>query len=963
MEHMGQLPMSPRRRRAIRIAAVAAGLLVAYSAFGFLVAPSILRRVLVKEASAALRREVTVAKLRVNPLALSVTIEGLSVRHRDGTPFVGWDSLYVRLAPVRLVAGDVGLAEIRLVRPSLHVGLVADGALTFQDLLAAEAPPAATPPAKKEEGRAISIGRLAVEEARVVFRDASVRPAFESTLGPLTVRLEDFRTRGGDDSPYSFSGTTDAGETFRWSGTVATQPLRSAGTLAFERIALPRYGAYLGDDVFPADLHDGLLDLETRYELEWSAEKRLARVAGGRIAVDRLAVGPRGVAEPAVTLPRIEVTGIEADVLAREAKVAEVALRGATVRLRREADGTMELSRMVPPPSGAGEPWTWSIGALAISGATVAFEDLTTPRPVSLPLTDVAVRLEQLRSAPDASSTLAASAAWAGSGKLAVKGSVKPLGNAGALELEASDLDLVPLAPYLAPDFAARLAAGRAGAKARIVADASGKEARWSFAGDVRLDGLAVAEEGNEDLLRWRALEISGIDAASTPPRASARLVRLVEPRAKLYVWEDGTTSVARARPAAAATAAPAGKPPPTAAAPAWRTAIGAFELVRGRAAFVDRSLAPAAVVNVTRAEARIRSLSSDPRVRSTVDVRLDVEGSPIRVAGTLNPLQNGLYTDLTVSSAGVDLSPMDPYAGKFLGYGIQKGKLDLDLRYKVEERNLAGANVVKVNQFTLGDATNSPDATKIPVRLALALLQDKDGVILLDVPVEGKLDDPEFRLGKVVWRAILNVLVKVATSPFRALAALVGGGDDADLSLVEFEPGTADPLASSQGRFAMLAASLAQRPALALELEGSADPERDGIALRRAALERALRRAKAATPSSAPASIEEVRLAPDERLRLVRAAYEAGFPPPPPAARKAGEAPPPPPTQQEMEDRLTAAMEVPADAFRSLAADRAQRAREALVAAGVDQARLFLAQGGGRAEKERGACVYFTLR
>jgi hypothetical protein len=129
-----------------------------------------------------------------------------------------------------------------------------------------------------------------VEEARVVFRDATRRPAFESALGPLTVRLESFRTRGGGDSPYSFAGTTDAGETFRWTGTVRSQPLRSTGTLAFERIRLPRYAPYFEDQV-PIALQDGLLDLETRYDLEWGASRRMLQVSGGKLTVDRLPWG------------------------------------------------------------------------------------------------------------------------------------------------------------------------------------------------------------------------------------------------------------------------------------------------------------------------------------------------------------------------------------------------------------------------------------------------------------------------------------------------------------------------------------------------------------------------------------------------------------------------------------------------------------------------------------------------
>jgi hypothetical protein len=955
---------SPRWRRLLRAAAIVGAIFVAYSAFGFLAAPAIVRSVLVSKASAALHRTVSVSKVRVNPLALSVTIEGLAVQHGDGSPFVAWESLYVRLAPLRLLSGDLGLGEIRLVRPSLHVGLAADGALTFQDLLAKEEAPAAPEPPKKEGGGlGLSIGRLAVEEARIAFHDATVRPAFETTLGPVTIRLESFRTKGGGDSPYTFTGTTDSGETFRWTGTVRTQPLRSAGTLAFERIALPRYGPYLRDRV-PVEVRDGLLDVETRYTLEWGATGRVARLSQGKVTVEQLAVAPRGAPDAPLALPRIEVTGIELDALGRDAKVGEVALRGGKVRVRREADGTLELQRMAPPPAPApapasSAPWTWSVGAVAISGLALTWEDRVPAQPVSLPLTDVQVRLERLRGARDAVSPLSASLVWNGAGRLSATGTLQPLASKGALQLEASDLDLVPLEPYLGPDLVARLAGGRAGAKVRVSFDASAAAPRWTLAGDARLDGLSVAESGNEDLLRWRSLEVTGIDASSTPPRASVRLVRLVEPRVKAYVWDDGTTSVGRARPAPAAAAAPPARPPP--AGPPWRIAIGMVQVVRGRAAFVDRSVSPPAVVGLTGVEAKVTSLSSDPRVRSTVDVRLEVEGaSPVAVTGTLNPLQQDAYTELAIASQGVDLTPLGPYSGKLLGYGLEKGKLDLDLRYRVENRTLAATNVVRVNQLTLGEATNSPDATKIPVRLALALLQDKDGLILLDVPIEGKLDDPEFHLGKVIWRAVLNVLVKVATSPFRALAALAGGGD-ADLSVVEFAPGTADPLPASQERLAMLAKSLAQRPAVGLELEGSADGEHDGPALRRAALEHALRRAKAAALKPQPASLEEVSLAPDERLRLVRTAYEAL--PPPPAPRKPGDAAAPPPTPEQMEERLAAAAEVPEDAYRALAAARAQRVRAALMAAGIDQARLFLAQGGGRAEKEKGARVYFGVK
>jgi hypothetical protein len=445
------------------------------------------------------------------------------------------------------------------------------------------------------------------------------------------------------------------------------------------------------------------------------------------------------------------------------------------------------------------------------------------------------------------------------------------------------------------------------------------------------------------------------------------KTVRLTEPRLRAVVFEDGTTSLA-AGPGGGAT--PGGKAPPEPApsertGPSWRTTIGALQVVRGRATFTDRSMKPPVVMSLTDVEARIAKLSSDPRVRSSVDVRAKVDGAaPVTVTGTLNPLRTVAYTDVAVAAKGVDLTPLDPYVGKHLGYGLQKGKLDLELAYTVEERGLRAGNVIRIDQFTLGESTHSPDATKLPVRLALALLKDRNGLILLDVPIEGRTDDPEFRLGRVIWRAVKNVLVKVATSPFSALAALAGGGNE-DISLVEFAPGSAGLDEQAKRRIELLARSLAQRPGVSLELEPTVDAKADDLALRRAALERRLRRAKAETlrPPPAEDAIDAIELSPDERLRLVAALYAATFPPPASPAKPVPAASAAPPPADEQEGRLVEAMALRPEDVPSLLAARQAAARDALVAAGLEPARLFPVQGGERASKEPGARVYFSVR
>ncbi|HEX9048938.1 MAG TPA: DUF748 domain-containing protein, partial [Anaeromyxobacter sp.] len=535
-------------------------------------------------------------------------------------------------------------------------------------------------------------------------------------------------------------------------------------------------------------------------------------------------------------------------------------------------------------------------------------------------------------------------------------GTVWPYAARADLTVKADGLDLAPLGPYLDGAAPVRLAEGKLGLAARTTVDAGKAVPAWTFAGDVRLDGFSLRHPSREEeLVRWRSLEIAGVDAASAKARASVKSVRLADPLVRAIVFEDGTTGL-EAKPAKAAGQAPAATP----AGPAWRTSIGALQVVRGKATFTDRSVKPPVLLSLTDVEAKVASLSSDPRVRSTVDVRAKVDGvAPLTVTGTVNPLQAIAYTDLVVAAKGIDLTPLDPYSGKHVGYALAKGKLDLDLAYKVEQKELRGGNVIRVDQLTLGEATHSKDATSLPVRLALALLKDRSGVILLDVPVEGRTDDPEFRLGKVVWRAVLNVVVKVATSPFSALAALAGGGEE-DISLVEFAPGSARLEDAARKRIELLAKSLAQRPGLSLELEPAVDAKADALALKRAELDRRLRRAKAASMRRPPAedAIDALEIAADERPRLVAAVYAAAFPQ---GAKPAAGAAPPAPAEEEA--RLLEAMPLRPEDVPSLLAARQAAARDALVAAGLEPARLFTVQGGERATKEAGARVYFTVR
>ncbi len=610
----------------------------------------------------------------------------------------------------------------------------------------------------------------------------------------------------------------------------------------------------------------------------------------------------------------------------------------------------------------------------------IEVEDALPARPVRLVLAPLNATLEGVGSDRASTAHLRLDAGLNGAGKTTLEGTVSIWRPSVDLSVKVSALELPALDPYLPlyGDLDARLSAGRLGVDGRARSDLGAEPLTWSYEGDVRLDGFALRDAARgEELVRWAGLELSGVRALSQSRGYAVKALRWIDPRIRLGVAEDRSSNLARvlrtpATPGSAASAAstpgaaprrgaPSASPPAPATRPApW--SLGLLQVSRGAVAVVDRSIAPPALLSLSDLEVKVRGLSSDVAARAQVDVTARVSGAPLSVKGTLSPRMVNDATDLRIGSRGIDLTPLGPYAGKFVGYELDKGKLDLDLAYRVARRHLEAKNVVRVDQLTLGRETKSPDATKLPVRLGLAVLQDRNGLIDLDVPVSGDVDDPSFSLGKVIWHAVVNVFTKIATQPFAALGALFGGGDKLDQ--VAFEPGAATLSPAAEKTVDALARALQARPALRVDVDGSADEAADGAVLRREALRASAREAKWKGLRNRPASPEQVELSDGEYAAFVLAEQRAQRAADAGAAGVRADPVPASLSPAELEAAVAARLRIPEEAYRALAQRRAEAVRDRIAQVGqVDVSRLFLVDGSEQARKEGGARVFFALK
>ncbi len=945
------------------------GLYAAYALFGFLILPGILQRKLVAGMSAALHREVRIAKVKVNPLALSLTLEGLEIRTRKGGPWVSCARIYANAELWPLLAHTAALKDLELDRPKWVLTLDEQGRPEFMDLMTSDT--GAAKPKAESEGTpwTLALDHFALREGRVDFTDASPKEDFKSALGPLSLSLHDFRTSVGSRSGGRFEARTEAGEQLSWEGSLVAEPFSSQGTLKVTRLLIPKYAPYLHESL-SLDVKSGRLDLTVPYTFTLAPTPAL-RLMGGTGALTDLVVAERGGAQ-ALSLPSLSLEALGGDLLKPELTLGRIALTGADLTVSRRADGSFNWDRLLALPPGVkpkpkdpkAKPLVLTVKELALVKALLHWEDAMPVRPVALAMTDVDITLKDLTLDPKGSAGLTFAAKLGETGRLGFQGTVKPLAAAADLQADVEGIALAPLDPYLAPATDLRFNQGLVGMKGRLKADFGGKKTDGiTYAGDVWVDQLEAADgRDHEVALRWKRLSLKGLDASTAPLSVKLKTLDWVAPEGRLVIAPDGTTNVNRAfkiEPVAPAPTAAVIQPTPKVEGAPIPLTITLMKVSQGRLSFIDRSLSPNAALLLSDLEGTYDQLSSAPGARSQVLFTGKAGGvGPLRIEGKAYPLRTDEDTDVRMSLQGAELTDLDPYSRKYLGYVLQKGKLNTNLRLHIQKRKLSALAQAKLDQLYLGEKVESKDATWIPVKLGLALLRDRHGVIDMEVPVDGSLDDPNIHWGGVAWKALLNIFAKAATSPFSMLGNLFGGG--ADLSSVAFVPGESALPADAPKVIQGLVKSLQERPTLGLELEGATDPVADGAALKHRALEDRVR--AQAWILAGKAGTLDAAFTPSAPAReaALRALHDKAFPPPPrdPKAAKAPDAP-----LAEVESRLLGSFPEDPEALRALAEARADVVQKALLEAGAPVDRVFAVKGTLKPDQGKASKVWFAVK
>ena len=501
-----------------------------------------------------------------------------------------------------------------------------------------------------------------------------------------------------------------------------------------------------------------------------------------------------------------------------------------------------DASRSAPPPS-AGQParpWTVKATGISVNQYRVQFTDETPSEPVNVTVEDVNVKAENLSTAENAPAGKVALGIRLGQGTASVEGAASVAPVTADLQLAVKDLDIRPFQPYATDKLKVTVTDGRLTTTGRLelsIKEPKGLQAR--FTGETSLDKFGAIEKSTSDeLLNWDSLALQGLSVGYNPLSIRAKKIALTDFFAHVIIQPGGRLNLQEITDTGEA-AKPADQPKPAAApakteaaAPAGSSGatdvqIEALTLQGGRVQFQDRTLTPTYSADMTEIGGRVSGLSSQETSLADVELRGKMNNSaPLEITGKVNPLKQDLFVDVRARFTGMDLSPTSPYSRKYVGYIIEKGKLSFDLQYLIDKKKLDSKNKVFIDQFTLGEKVDSPDATSLPVKLAVALLKDRNGEIHLDIPVTGSIDDPEFSIFRIILKIIGNLITKAVTSPFALLGAAFGGGEA--MQYVEFDAGLASIPADGLKKVDALVTALSEKPSLKLEIAGYVSPEAD---------------------------------------------------------------------------------------------------------------------------------------
>ncbi|HDR9501071.1 DUF748 domain-containing protein [Burkholderia cepacia] len=837
----------------------------------------------------------------------------------------------------------------------------------------------------------LTIRHFAIDGGTVNVDDRVPATPTALSLTKLAATLDGFSMQGKTPAKYTLSTSLSRGGDVTAEGTFNLAEKQADSKLTVAALALPALQPYLGEAT-RARVLDGTLGATVNAKADWGKTPLAAQVADSTVSLKSLKIATPDAKAPAIVLPDASAKIAKVDVAARTAEIASVDASGLALDVQRLKDGKIDLAALAEPAQAsvpkrtvarkaeaAAPSWHYRIDALNVKDSSANFTDLSTPRPVKLAIKPLDLAVQKISDDMSKPLPVQLKATLNRKGSLNVTGDVTAQPLKLGLKINGNRLDAAAFEPYFGSALNATIASALLNAQGNLTFAQVKDAPRATYRGDVALVDVRMLDKATSDpFAGWRSLALTNLKANYDEKGTDVDAARvtfsnfygrvLLDAQGRLNLKDvvaketgpaqsltrdaskgepvplsPGVTPPAAAAQQASAPAAASATVVVKAAQPPQnpvRMHFGELLLQNGRVTYTDNFIKPNYTANLVAIKGTVGAFGTDSTTSAPVDVAANLAGNgPISIKGSVNPLIEKPALDLTATAHDIELTNLTPYSAKYAGYPITKGKLNVDLHYELANDQLKANNHIFIDQLTFGDHVENDTATRLPVKLAISLLKNTRGQIDVNLPVSGSLSNPEFSVGGLIWRAVLNLIAKAVTSPFSLLAHAFGSGGE-DLGYVEFAPGSYQLDDAQQKKLDTVVKMLTEKPSIRLDLIGRVDPAKDTSGLGDAYVERLVRQQKLKDVIGQGESIDpmSVKVEPAEYSKYLTRAYKAAD------FKKPRNLIGLQKTLPDADMKKALAEHAPADdnALRALAQQRAQAVRQYLEGK-IDSSRVFV--------------------
>jgi len=823
---------------------------LSYTLGGFVLLPYVLKTQFIKYVDTTLQQKASLETASFNPFLLRLRLQNLQLATPEQAPLVELGELVVDFDTFGLFNRAWQFSTISLSELEIFAEIDSAGELNLNRLIP---PPSDELEVPTEDNTPTALPRLilnniALKQSRVHFKQLDRAEPFTLDLNPLNFNIAHFSTLPEDGGQFNVDAQFSDTESLTFSGALQAEPLTLTAHIALDNIELKRGGDYL-QEMLLFTIKQGTLSLNSDFALDKSGPEDSLALQATNIGIElqQLQLDTPPPVEPLLRLDSIRLNQASFTWPEQIAIAESLVVDSGSVHSWLTADKVFNYSQLLKSSDTQTQPEPGSDTPSATPALQLRLEEiqlkalqlhfvdrsLSEPAPQTVDIVDVALSPFTLEQGSEFD--LLAQLTINTTGKTTIAGKVGAMPPMAALAIGLREIPLPPINSYLHDTIRLNLTQGSIDADLQLDYQNEASQS-LGLRGDIdirQLDTFDLADQ--EKWIHWQNLAVKTLDFQLEPASLNIASIELVEPYFDAIVFENSETRLFRML-------VPAVKQPPASNEStdnpktdesAFPITIAKFKLTNGTMDYKDFNLPLNFATHIHSLQGQVVDIStvSSKPTELLLDGKIDQYGkAKITAASQLNAPH--AFSEIKLDLSNVDITSASSYSGKFAGYAIDAGTLALNLDYRIEQGQMLGDNHLLLEHLTLGDTVDSPDAVSLPLKLAVALMKDIDGNIDIDLPVEGDLNNPEVKIGGIVWKAFSNLLIKVVASPFKMLGGLFENGDDSGFDNVSFTPGTSALSSSEQQKLDKLSHALLQKPALALSLSACYQPEIDGPAL-----------------------------------------------------------------------------------------------------------------------------------